>query len=140
MGNGGSGATASHFVCDFNKGISEKLDSKYRFICLNDNIPTMLAYANDVSYNSIFVEQLKNLATEGDLVIGISGSGNSNNVISAIEYANAQGCKTFGLVGYDGGMLKKIAQNCIHIKINNMQIVEDIHMIIDHLLYSVLSS
>lgn len=138
MGNGGSAATASHFVCDFNKGLSITGQPRFKFICLNDNIPSMMAYANDVSYDDVFVEQLKNLMQKNDLVIGISGSGNSMNVVKAVEYANINGAKTFCLVGYNGGKLKQCAQCSLHVDINNMQIVEDIHMIIDHMGMSVL--
>jgi D-sedoheptulose 7-phosphate isomerase len=84
MGNGGSGATASHFACDFNKGVSFGLPKRFRVICLHDNVPTLMAYANDVSYEQIFVEPLKNFLRAGDLVIGLSGSGNSPNVLRAI--------------------------------------------------------
>ena len=138
MGNGGSAATASHFVCDFNKGLSTTEQPRFKFICLNDNVPSMMAYANDVSYDDVFVEQLKNLMQKNDLVIGISGSGTSMNVVKAIEYANANGAKTFCLVGDDGGKLRECAQRSLHVAINNMQIVEDIHMIIDHMGMSVL--
>jgi len=140
MGNGGSAATASHFTGDFNKGVSYQLDQfkRFKFICLNDNLPTLMAYANDVSYEDIFVEPLKNFFKPGDLVIGISGSGNSKNVLKAIEYANQNGGKTFGLVGYDGGKLKQLAQNYIHININDMQITEDLHVVMNHLIMKVL--
>ena len=89
MGNGGSAATASHFCCDFNKGISIHKDKRYRMICLNDNIPTMMAYANDNGYQDIFVGPLQNFYQAGDIVIGISGSGNSANVVKAMEWAPA---------------------------------------------------
>lgn len=140
MGNGGSAATASHFTGDFNKGVSYQYDQfkRFKFICLNDNLPTMLAYANDVGYEECFVEPLKNFFKPGDLVIGISGSGNSKNVLKAIEYANQNGGVTFGLVGYDGGKLKQLAQSCIHINVNDMQITEDLHMVMDHLIMKVL--
>ncbi|MDR0827783.1 MAG: SIS domain-containing protein [Desulfovibrio sp.] len=138
MGNGGSAATASHFVCDFNKGLSYGRERKYRFICLNDNVPSLMALANDVGYDAVFVEQLKNFLQPGDLVIGISGSGNSANVVKAVEYANAHGAVTLALVGYDGGKLKKAAQHCVHVDIADMQIVEDIHMILDHMTMRVL--
>lgn len=131
-GNGGSGATASHFTCDYIKGVNYYAGLDYDFECLNDNIPTMLAVANDISYDDIFVYPLRFKLREGDMVIGISGSGNSENVLRAIDYANTHGGKTFGLVGFDGGKLKKIAQRSIHIASDNMQIVEDLHMIIDH--------
>lgn len=138
MGNGGSAATASHFVCDFNKGLSIEGQKKYRFMCLNDNIPSMMAYANDLSYQDIFVEQLQNFFQEGDVVIGISGSGNSMNVIRAINYANEKGGITIGLTGYDGGKLFKIATHNVHIPINDMQITEDLHMVLDHCMMKVL--
>ncbi|MDR2489366.1 MAG: SIS domain-containing protein [Desulfovibrio sp.] len=138
MGNGGSAATASHFVCDFNKGLSFGRDGKYKIICLNDNVPTLMAYANDVGYDAVFVEQLKNFLRAGDLVIGISGSGNSANVVKAVEYANAKGAVTLALAGYDGGALKRAARHCVHVNIADMQIVEDIHMILDHMAMRVL--
>ena len=137
-GNGGSAATASHYVGDFNKGVSFGLDKRYRFESLGDNIPTMMAIANDICYEDIFVEPLKNKMDEGDIVIGISGSGNSENVVRAIEYANAHGGLTIGIVGYDGGKVKQLAQHSIHVKINNMQIVEDVHMMLDHVMMYVL--
>ena len=139
MGNGGSAATASHFVCDFNKGCSYDKKRRFKFICLNDNGPTLLAIANDISYDDIFVEQLKNYFVPGDIVLGISGSGNSKNVLKAIEYANTNGGVTVGLTGYSGGALKKIAQNFIHVPVDDMQITEDIHMVLDHLMMKVLS-
>ena len=141
MGNGGSGATASHFVCDFNKGISDGKDNfiPYKFICLNDNVPSMLAISNDISYDDIFLHQLKCFFTPGDIVIGISGSGNSKNIIKAIEYANANEGVTIGFEGYDGGLLKKIAKYNIHVNVNDMQITEDVHMIFDHCMMKILN-
>jgi len=133
MGNGGSAATASHFACDINKGVSLGLKKKFKVLCLNDNIPIMLAYANDISYNSIFVEQLKNYISKGDLVIGISGSGNSKNILNAINYTNKVGARTFGIVGCDGGKLKNIAQKSLIVKSFDMQKIEDCHMILTHL-------
>ena len=137
MGNGGSAATASHFVCDFNKGLSQPGKKRFKFISLNDNVPSMLAYGNDLGYEDIFVEQLRNFMKPGDLVLGISGSGNSMNVVKAIEYAKANGAITCCLLGYDGGKLKKSSQNCVHVTINNMQIVEDLHMVLAHMTMTV---
>ena len=134
MGNGGSGSTASHFVCDINKGSCLELKKKFKVICLNDNIPSILAYANDLSYEKIFVEPLKNFIEEGDLVIGISGSGNSKNVIEAISYAKQRRCKTIGLIGFDGGKLAQIVDIPLVAAINDMQKVEDVHMIVVHML------
>lgn len=131
-GNGGSGSTASHFACDINKGVSFGKDKRFKVISLNDNIPIILAYANDVSYDDVFVEQLKNFLSPGDLFIGISGSGNSANVIKAIHYANAKGGRTFALCGFDGGELKRVSQKSLLVGCMDMQKVEDVHMIIIH--------
>lgn len=133
MGNGGSGATASHWVCDMNKGASYGHARRFKMICLNDNFSTVMAYSNDVSYEAIFEEQLKNFLRPGDLVIGISGSGNSPNVIRAIEYANANGGRTIGMTGYSGGALKEKAQISIHFPVHDMQMVEDLHMMAAHI-------
>lgn len=132
MGNGGSAATASHFMCDFNKGLSRPGQKRFKVICLNDNVPSLMAYANDQSYEDIFIEQLKNFFQLGDVVIGISGSGNSMNVLKAIAWANKHGGRTVCFVGYDGGKLKKMASVCVHSNVDNMQISEDMHMIITH--------
>ena len=138
MGNGGSSATASHYVCDFNKGISMNQDKKFKLICLNDNIPSLLAYANDLSFEDIFVEQLKNFYEVGDVVIGISGSGNSMNILKAIAYANDQGGTTVGLTGYNGGKLRQMTKHGVHIPIDDMQIAEDLHMVLDHCMMRIL--
>lgn len=134
MGNGGSGSTASHFACDVNKGSCFALEKKFKVICLNDNVPTILAYANDMSYSKVFVEQLKNFLQHGDVVIGISGSGNSENVLQAISYAKEKGAQTIGLTGFDGGKLAQIVDIPLVAAINDMQKVEDIHMIVVHML------
>jgi len=133
MGNGGSASTASHWVCDINKGCSLGKEIKFKMMCLNDSISTMLAYANDLSYEDVFVEQLKNFFESGDVVIGISGSGNSENVLKAIEHANKNGGTTIGLCGYSGGKLYKMVDIPILAKVNDMQKVEDIHMIVAHM-------
>ena len=99
-GNGGSAASASHITGDFIKGASFGLEKRWRFICLNDNITSMMALANDISYDDIFVEPLKNFANKGDLFIGISGSGNSANVVKAMEYAKTTGLATVALCGF----------------------------------------
>ena len=138
MGNGGSAATASHFVGDLSKGTIVEGYPRFKTISLTDNVPNMLAWGNDSSYEDIFVEQLKNLMEYGDVVVGISGSGNSKNVVKAIEYANANGGVTFGILGYDGGKLLEIVQESIHVPSFNMQQVEDIHVIVSHLLTSMI--
>lgn len=138
-GNGGSGATASHYVCDFCKGVSLGQSVKYDMECLNDNMPLLLAIANDLSYEDVFVYPLQAKLREGDLVIGISGSGNSENVVRAIRYAREHGAVTAALVGYDGGKLLREAQHVIHVGIDNMQIVEDVHMILDHMMMYILA-
>jgi len=132
MGNGGSGSTASHAACDLNKGVSYGRAQRFRVICLNDNLPTLLAYANDVSYDEVFVEQLKNFLRAGDLVIGFSGSGNSTNVLKAIEYANQQGAVTVGLTGFDGGKLARLVRLSLVVPVHDMQKAEDAHLIIFH--------
>ncbi|MEW5734307.1 MAG: SIS domain-containing protein [Thermodesulfobacteriota bacterium] len=133
MGNGGSASTASHWVCDMNKGACLALEKRIRMICLNDSISTMMAYANDLSYADVFVEQLKNFFEPGDVVIGISGSGNSENVLRAIQYANDRGGVTVGLCGFSGGKLGKMAQIPVLAAVADMQKVEDVHMIVAHM-------
>ncbi len=132
-GNGGSAGSASHFIADLNKGAKSE-NFFPRGICLNDNIPTMMAVANDISYEEVFVYQLENHIEKDDVLIGISGSGNSMNVINAINYANENDGITIGLCGYDGGKLKKMSQKKIHIESFDMQKVEDCHMIICHII------
>lgn len=133
MGNGGSASTSSHFACDINKGVSQKLEKKFKVICLNDNVPTVMAYANDISYDVIFKEQLSNFLNKNDIVIGISGSGNSINVLKAMEYANIKKALTVGISGFDGGKLAGITKKHILIPSDDMQIIEDLHMIIVHM-------
>lgn len=138
IGNGGSAATASHMYNDFNKGISEHLEKKYNFVSLCDNFATVMAIANDDCYENVFVNQLTNNIAKGDVLIAISGSGNSENIIRACEYAKKCGNKVIGFSGYDGGRLKKISDINLHVDINNMQIVEDIHMVFNHMMMYVL--
>ena len=133
MGNGGSASTSSHFACDINKGVSQKLEKKFKVICLNDNVPIVMAYANDISYDVIFKEQLSNFLNKNDIVIGISGSGNSINVLQAMEYANTKKAFTVGISGFDGGKLAGITKKNILIPSDDMQIIEDLHIIIVHM-------
>lgn len=157
-GNGGSATTASHYAGDFNKGVNtglldiaghstDKISNAdkmkdiplYNFECLSDNIPTMMAVSNDESYAECFRFPLSIKMKEGDIVIGISGSGNSANVINAIQYAKAHGGKTIAIVGYSGGRMKEMADYSIHVDVNDMQIAEDLHMVLDHMMMWVLS-
>ncbi len=133
MGNGGSAATASHWVCDVNKGCSHGYGQRFRMICLNDNVGSVTAYANDVSYDDAFVEQLKNFLDPGDVVIAISASGKSKNVLKAIRYANDHEGLTVGLVGFDGGELMNLVKVPLHVRSHDMQIVEDVHGVIMHM-------
>ena len=134
MGNGGSGATASHWVCDLNKGAISEGARRIRASCLNDNLPTLMAYANDMSYDDIFVEPLKNFLNKGDLVIGFSGSGNSKNVLKAIAFANEAGAETIGFTGFDGGELAKITRLNLNVPADDIKIVEDVHQILCHII------
>ncbi len=133
-GNGGSASSSSHFVCDMVKGASFNRAERFKIMALTDQMPTITAYANDVSYDSVFVEQLRNFAQPGDLFMGISGSGNSPNVLRAIEYANSVGCKTIALTGRDGGQLAPMANLNIHVGVPHMGRIEDAHMIVCHMI------
>jgi D-sedoheptulose 7-phosphate isomerase len=138
FGNGGSGATASHVTGDFLKGISYQMEKRFRVQCLNDNVSGMMAISNDLSYQEIFIEQLKAFLRKDDVVIGISGSGNSMNVVKALEYANLKGATTVALCGYKGGKIKEIADLVIHAPIHDMEVTEDIHIIVFHALKQML--
>ena len=133
-GNGGSASTASHFACDLVKGGSYQRAQRFKIMALTDSLPTLTAYSNDVGYECVFAEQLKNFATSGDIVICISGSGNSSNVISAMKYANSIGCRTISLTGRDGGKLGELAQLHISVPVWHMGRIEDAHMSICHIL------
>ena len=133
LGNGGSSMTALHMTTDWNKSIFLSTGKKFRGRSLVDNMGLVMAYGNDINFESIFVEQLKNIMEPGDLVIAISGSGNSENVIKAINYANDNSGITLGLCGYNGGKLKEISKNVVWANINDMQISEDFHSIFGHI-------
>jgi D-sedoheptulose 7-phosphate isomerase len=128
MGNGGSGASASHAAGDFIKGASYGLDQRFKMICLNDNLPSMMAIANDIGWDDIFVEPLKNYVEPGDVVIGISGSGNSRNVLKAIAHAQSIGAITIGMTGFSGGKLKSMVDISVHSPADDMEVAEDVHM------------
>jgi D-sedoheptulose 7-phosphate isomerase len=137
-GNGGSGSNASHFCEDLGKGTLRRQefdnDSKKRLrvLSLTDNTPYILAWGNDEGFDRVFVEQLKNLANPGDLLIAISGSGNSPNILRAVEWANRSGLKTFGCTGFNGGKLRELAQQGLHVPLDDMGIVESIHLTAFH--------
>lgn len=133
-GNGGSAATASHLACDLVKGASHGRRRRFRVMALTDSTPTLTAYANDVGYDRVFVEHLRNFARSGDLLIAISGSGRSPNVIAGVEYANRAGCRTIGLTGRDGGDLGRLARLHLHVPEPHMGRIEDVHMVLCHML------
>ena len=133
LGNGGSALTALHFVNDWNKSIYLESGKPFRGRSLVDNMGIVMAYGNDVSFEDIFVEQLKNLMETGDLVIAISGSGNSENVIRAVEFANDNGATTLGLCGYRGGRLRTLAQHVVWADVDDMQLSEDAHFFFGHM-------
>ena len=136
MGNGGSMATAAHFACDMDKSVSIRKKNLFRTINLSDNTPLLTALSNDFGYEHVFEKQIKNRLRPGDLVIALSASGNSPNMVRAVRCANRAGAETIVLVGFDGGKLKKIADNCLHIPEKNYGLVEDIHLILIHMVCS----
>ncbi len=134
VGNGGSAANASHFCEDLGKSTVRDFENQRRLkvMSLCDNTPYILAWGNDTSYDRIFSEQLKNFAGPGDLLIAISGSGNSPNILKAVEWANAHGLSTFGILGFDGGQLKGLAHKNLHVRLDDMGIVESLHLVAFH--------
>jgi len=134
FGNGGSGANASHFCEDLAKYPLQSMQDRKRFrvMSLTDNTPWILALANDCGYDTIFEQQLRHYAQPGDVAIGISGSGNSANVLNAIGYGNEVGMVTFGMTGFDGGKLRSLARHSVHVPIRDMGIVECMHLVIVH--------
>ncbi len=138
MGNGGSGTTASHFSEDLGKStlrpddLNDESKKRLKVLSLTDNAGWIMAVGNDLSYDQIFVQQLMNYGQAGDLVIAISGSGNSPNVLHAVDWANRNGLITFGLTGYEGGELKRRQQHGLHVDLNDMGMVESIHLSLFH--------
>jgi D-sedoheptulose 7-phosphate isomerase len=138
IGNGGSGSNASHFCEDAGKCTLRRADMdddakpRLRILSLTDNTPYITAWANDEGYERVYAEQLKNLASPGDLLIAISGSGNSPNILRAVEWANRNGLKTFGCTGYSGGKLRQAAQQGLHVPLDDMGVVETIHLAAFH--------
>ncbi len=137
-GNGGSGSNASHFCEDIGKGSLRREDfdndrkRRVRILSLTDNTPYILAWGNDEGFDRVFVEQLKNLARPGDMLVAISGSGNSPNILKAVEWANAHNVLTFGCTGFTGGKLRSQAKHCLHVPLDDMGIVETIHLAAFH--------
>ena len=140
MGNGGSSSTSSHFVSDLLKTSLTVNQNRPKAISLTDNIPVLMAWANDTSFENIFANQLENFVEKDDIVIGISGSGNSENVIKAIQFANEKNAQTICLLGGDGGKLANISQLCLIIPNNNMLTIETMHLLVCHLLTTLLRS
>lgn len=137
-GNGGSAITSLHFITDWNKSIYLKTGIPFRGRTLVDNVGLLTAYANDISYGDIFLEQLKNVASEGDVLLAISGSGNSENILRAVKYARSIGVHTIGLCGFDGGKLIQMVDTSVWAEIMDMQVAEDIHAIFGHILMQAL--
>jgi D-sedoheptulose 7-phosphate isomerase len=137
-GNGGSGSNSSHFCEDLGKSTLRREDftkegiKRLKVMSLTDNTPYILAWGNDEGFDRVFVEQLKNFGSKGDLLIAISGSGNSPNILSAVEWANTHGLKTWGITGYEGGKLKSLGQKNFHVPLDDMGMVESIHLVAFH--------
>lgn len=137
-GNGGSGSNASHFCADAGKNTLRREDftndnmRRLRILSLTDNTPNILAWGNDEGFDRVFVEQLKNYAGPGDTLLAISGSGNSPNVLNAVDWANAHGLATWGITGYDGGKLQKAAARSLHVPLFDMGMVESVHLVVFH--------
>jgi D-sedoheptulose 7-phosphate isomerase len=137
-GNGGSASTASHYITDWNKMVNLATGKKFRGISLCDNMGLITAFGNDLSYDEVFAGQLRAIVDEGDLLVAISGSGNSPNVLKAVEYANSAGANTLAVVGYDGGKLKQIAKNSVWVPSFDMQLCEDVHLMFGHMVMKTL--
>jgi len=140
FGNGGSAATASHFACDLGKGTIQNGSSRFKVVALTDNVPLITAWANDAAYGGIFMEQLTNLVEAGDVVIGISGSGNSENVVQALHLANDLSATTIAFTGFDGGRVQEIAAECVVVPCDCMEQIEDVHLILCHTIASYIRS
>lgn len=136
IGNGGSASTASHFATDLSFGVRKQGGPAYRALSLTDNAALITAAANDLGYDTVFVEQLKSLMVAGDLVVAISASGNSPNVVRAVEYARSHGAETIGFTGFDGGRLRQIVTRAVHVDapVGEYGPVEDLHLILEHLM------
>jgi D-sedoheptulose 7-phosphate isomerase len=141
FGNGGSAATASHFACDLSKGATTRIPAaakKFRVIALTENTSLITAWANDSNYEDIFAEQLRNLLAPDDVVLAISGSGNSPNVLKALELALCAGAHTIGLTGFRGGKMKPLCRTCLVVPCENMEVIEDVHLAACHAVSTVI--
>lgn len=138
LGNGGSSATASHMVNDLGAGLRRREIINFDVVSLGDNSPVVTAIANDIGYENIFYMQMKDLIAKDDVVLAISCSGNSPNIVKAVKYAREQGCKIIGITGFDGGELKQLSDINFHVDASHGEygLVEDMHMILDHVIYS----
>jgi D-sedoheptulose 7-phosphate isomerase len=134
LGNGGSATTASHFACDLGKGVLGADGHRFKVLSLTDSVSLLTAWANDTEYAGVFAEQLENLVEPGDVVVGISGSGSSANVLRAVELARARGAVTIGLTGFTGGQLKSLCDVCIVVPSNRMDHIENVHLALQHLI------
>ena len=137
-GNGGSASTASHYITDWNKMVNLATGKRFRGISLADNVGLITAYGNDLNYDEVFAGQLRSIMDEGDLLVAISGSGNSPNILKAVQYANEIGGQTLAVAGYDGGKLKPMAQHCVLIPSFDMQLCEDAHLMFGHMVMKTL--
>jgi D-sedoheptulose 7-phosphate isomerase len=136
FGNGGSAALASHSACDLGKGTVRNGNRRFRVLSLTDNVPLMTAWANDQRYEDIFAEQLRSFVAKDDLAFAISGSGNSPNVLNALQVAHAAGATTIGLTGFEGGKMKTLCDLCVVVPSDNMQLVEDSHVAVTHSIFT----
>lgn len=135
FGNGGSAALASHMACDLGKGTAPAAGRRLRVIALADNIALITAWANDTCYENIFAQQMENLLQAGDVAFAISASGNSPNVLAALDFARHAGARTAGLAGFAGGKMKSLCDVCVVVPSDNMQIIEDLHLSIAHAVF-----
>jgi D-sedoheptulose 7-phosphate isomerase len=138
FGNGGSAALASHCACDLGKGTVVNGNRRFRVLALTDNVPLMTAWANDASYEDVFAEQLESLVRKDDIALAISGSGNSPNVLKALDVARNAGAFTIGLTGFKGGRMKELCDLCVIVPSDSMQVIEDLHVCVNHAIFSTL--
>src|SRR5882672_5875559 len=141
FGNGGSASLASHLACDLGKGTAYCNGGKrFRVLALTDNLPTLTAWANDSSYEDVFSEQLRNFVQPQDVAFAISGSGNSKNVLKALQVARKAGARTIGISGFQGGEMKSLCDICLVVPSDNMQIIEDLHLAMAHAIFRIVSA